>query len=415
MNAPHAVPGNRWDLLEGMRPDPASVSVVVAHFEQPEQLARTLLALQHQDHPADLIQIVVVDDGSASAPTVPAGVTLLAQEDRGFRLAAARNLGAAVATGDVLVFLDADTTPEPGFISELTRLPALAPDCVTVGRRRHAALSGTPLGVDVRAAARGNELPEPAWLRAAYRESRDLLDADDRSYRYMIGAVLACSRSFFADTDGFDESFDAYGGEDWEWAYRAWLAGGVFAHVPTAVAWHDGADFAGRATGADRRAANAEAIRLAHLIPVPGSRPLGLPPERVDIAVTGPLQGSAAQIFVAQDSVLAGLPGAQLAPADGAGRRFDRVRFTVEILAPVRAHDGAMARALERICRRQLAVLELTDSAGVPLIRIISTRARSRARRWQRDDLSESASLADPGLEALVAEPDVEAYLGGWG
>ena len=57
MNAPHAVPGNRWDLLEGMRPDPASVSVVVAHFEQPEQLARTLLALQHQDHPADLIQI----------------------------------------------------------------------------------------------------------------------------------------------------------------------------------------------------------------------------------------------------------------------------------------------------------------------------------------------------------------------
>ena len=87
----------------------------------------------------------------------------------------------------------------------------------------------------------------------------------------------------------------------------------------------------------------------------------------------------------------------------------------MEILAPVRAHDGAMARALERICRRQLAVLELTDSAGVPLIRIISTRARSRARRWQRDDLSESASLADPGLEALVAEPDVEAYLGGWG
>lgn len=144
MNAPHAVPGNRWDLLEGMRPDPASVSVVVAHFEQPEQLARTLLALQHQDHPADLIQIVVVDDGSASAPTVPAGVTLLAQEDRGFRLAAARNLGAAAATGDVLVFLDADTTPEPGFISELTRLPALAPDCVTVGRRRHAALSGNP-------------------------------------------------------------------------------------------------------------------------------------------------------------------------------------------------------------------------------------------------------------------------------
>lgn len=414
VSAQHAIPGNRWDLLAGEHADPASVTVIVAHYEQPEQLARTLRALRHQDHPAELVQIVVVDDGSAAAPAVPAGVTLLRQENRGFRLAAARNLGASAAQGDVLIFLDADTTPERGYVSELTRLPALAPDCVTVGLRRHAALTGTRLTDDVREAARGRELPGPAWLRDAYRRSRDLLIADDRSYRFVIGAVLACSRRFFDETGGFDESFDAYGGEDWEWAYRAWLAGAVFAHVPTAVAWHDGADYAGREPAA-RGSANAEAMRLAQLIPIPGSRPRGLPTAKADVAVVGPPSDSAAQIFVALDSALAQLPGGEQVPATGGSERFDRVRVLVEILVPVRVHGDALARAVERVSRDQLGALELTDRDGIPLVRIASTRAQARARRWGCHDLFESVRVVEEGLTVLTTEPDVEAYLGGWG
>ncbi|MCW2817868.1 MAG: glycosyltransferase, partial [Marmoricola sp.] len=136
----HPLPGNRWDLLAEETAPPRTVSVVVTHFEQPDQLARTLAALGRQTVAPD--EVVVVDDGSSEPPRVPAGVTLLRQEDLGFRAAAARHLGASHATGEVLVFLDADTAPEPGFLEAITRLPRLAPELLAVGRRRHAELSG---------------------------------------------------------------------------------------------------------------------------------------------------------------------------------------------------------------------------------------------------------------------------------
>jgi hypothetical protein len=112
-------------------------------------------------------------------------------------------------------------------------------------------------------------LPEPAWLTEGYVGSRDLRDADDRSYRYVVSAVLAMHRDLFADTGGFCEEFRSYGGEDWELAARAWHAGALFAHVPDAVAWHVGLDWAGRA---DPRTKADEERMLARLVPDPVTR-----------------------------------------------------------------------------------------------------------------------------------------------
>ena len=110
------VVGNRWDTLDGVDPETLPrVSVIVAHYEQPAELARTLSALSVQDYPHELLEIVVADDGSAGDVRVPDGVILVRQDDRGFRLAAARNLGVRASSGDVLCFLDADTAPEPGY------------------------------------------------------------------------------------------------------------------------------------------------------------------------------------------------------------------------------------------------------------------------------------------------------------
>ena len=415
-----AVPGNRWDLLDGVEPDhPPTVSVIVAHYRQPEQLARTLYALQRQDHPADRLEVIVADDGSPDRPLVPDGVRIVRQEDAGFRLAAVRNLGAAAANGEVLVFLDADTTPEPGFVRELSRLPALATDCITVGRRRHARLEGVSPTVDIERAVVGRELAEPGWLAEGYRASRNLLDADDRSYRYVIGAVLACSRRVFDDVGGFDESFTAYGGEDWEWAYRAWIRGAMLAHVPSAVAWHDGPDAAGRSTTAQAQK-NAEAIRLSELIPLPGSRGRGLPATKVDVAVTGPPRPATdGEIFVSIDSVLAAIPGAQVIDRFEERSRdrrdhLDRVRVRVEILRPLIVSGDTLAAEVARVGGEQLGELLIFDEGGEELMRIISTRARARSARWGRDDLFPTARTTCRGLRPLAEDVDIEAYLGGW-
>ena len=85
------VVGNRWDALDGVQPDPLPlVSVIVAHYDQPAQLARTLQALAVQDYPPDLLEVIVADDGSPGPVRVPDGVRLVRQDDEGFRLAAVR-------------------------------------------------------------------------------------------------------------------------------------------------------------------------------------------------------------------------------------------------------------------------------------------------------------------------------------
>lgn len=404
-----ALPGNRWDLLDGQWPASAPrVSVIVPHYRQQAELDRTLLALSRQTAPP--FEVIVVDDGSPEPPQVPDGIRLVLQEDRGFRLAAARNAGAALAGGEVLCFLDADTAPEPDYLRRLTRLPALCAEAVTVGRRRHAELAAVATDAPVEEAGPAHELDEPAWLVDAYRRSENLLHADDRSYRYLIGAVTACSREFFAATGGYDEGFTRYGGEDWEWAYRAWLAGAVFAHVPDAVAWHDGPEWSGRPE-ARLAGRNAEALRLSELIPVPGSRPRGLRTAHADVLVHVPDGWPQAARFVSLDSVLASLPEAAVAPAEAE----DRVRIDVRLLHPLRVRGDALRRAVERVAAEGLGSLTATDADGGALLRIGARRAAAREARHPGSALFPHPEQSVPGIEALHGEPDVEAYLGGWG
>jgi hypothetical protein len=368
------VPGNRWDLLPP-GPDP-SVAVVVTHFEQHDQLARTLAALSTQTlRPAE---VVVADDGSRRAPATPAGVRLVRQPDQGFRAAAARNLGAAATTADVLVFLDADTTPEPGFLRALVQRVGVCPDVLAVGRRRHADLSGD-----------GRELPEPAWLADGLRGSRDLLDADGRSFRFVISAVLACSRLLYDDLGGFDERFVGYGGEDWDLGYRAWNNGAVLVHEPDAVAWHDGPEWSGRDPLDTQK--DQETGRLAALIPEPLTRgaplPALLPDVLVDVAGSDPtrcihslLRQSHRDLQVRAEHVGELHAGAvRTEPWTTDQLRRARVHIELQDAAPLAPHVVAyLVAQLSDGRTGELALLDGDRCVG----RATATRATGRARRW---------------------------------
>lgn len=421
------VVGNRWDTLDGCEPAILpTVSVIVAHYEQPAQLARTLSALSAQDYPHHLLEIVVADDGSHGDVAVPAGVILVRQEDRGFRLAAARNLGARASSGDVLCFLDADTAPEPGYVRALTRLPALLAEAVTVGRRRHADLVGIPPETPLAEAAVDRELPEPAWLAHEYARSRDLLDADDRSYRFVIGAVIACSRRMFDEIGGFDESFSAYGGEDWEWAHRMWQAGAVLAHVPTAVAWHDGPEWAER-SGSGLERANAQTLRLVSSISVSGSAPRGLLSDAPDLVVRVRGSHTPAAMFVGVDSILAAFPRARVIvdaalaafagdPRVVVGGDEPDARVTWELDRPVVILESA--RIVERVTGLgigDVGTLALVDDSGESLGVLRSRRAMRRASRWGTGEGFVTLSIDADGVRLLRSDPRVEAWVGGWG
>jgi GT2 family glycosyltransferase len=386
------LPGNRWDLLarrgSGRQP---MVSVVIPYYQNQPGLDLVLAALAHQHYPRERIEVIVADDGSAQAPeTAAAGgvrVRVVRQENRGFRAAAARNLGAACARGDVLLFLDGDTVPEADYVRRLARLPAACADVIAVGRRRHAQLSEwTPAQVRDWFAGRLSpvELPEPEWLRQAYRNSRDLRRVDRRSYRYLISAVLGMSRSLFEELGGFDERFASYGGEDWELAHRGYTAGAIFARVRQAMAWHDGPDWVARPH--DPGDKNAETITLARLLPDPEARGRGQWFPYPSILVFAPGLGSSELLAMTRSAFAAGVDCGVWAD-EGPARELDDPRVNSGDPAPdVWARAGFVARVTSAV---DLAALprwcELADQHGIVHagpVTVQSSRAVNRSRRY---------------------------------
>jgi GT2 family glycosyltransferase len=257
-----------------------STSVVIPYYDDQPGLDRLFagLALQSID-PAEPVEVIVADDGSLAPPCIdrcPWACRLVWQPDLGFRAGAARNLGAANSTGDVLVFCDGDMVPAPGWLDALTAPLADEPHALVVGRRRHADLRDLD-AASVRRWLLGHEpgppeIPEPRWLADGYRRTDGLRSADGQSWQLVISASLACRRTLFERLSGFDEAFCHYGGEDWDLAYRAQNTGAVLRHASDAVAWHDGPDWAGRHDGVSKRT---EALELALRIPRAPTRPAG--------------------------------------------------------------------------------------------------------------------------------------------
>ncbi len=100
-------------VVKFARPGRITLSVVIPTLNEAGYLPRLLDALAAQTWPAD--EIIVADACSTN------GTAELARERgarvvHGGRPAVGRNAGARVATGDLLLFLDADVLPPPNFI-----------------------------------------------------------------------------------------------------------------------------------------------------------------------------------------------------------------------------------------------------------------------------------------------------------
>jgi rSAM/selenodomain-associated transferase 2 len=110
-----------------------SVSVIVPTLNEESCLAETLRLLRRQrPH-----EIIVVDGGSADATCLQAGAAdrlLYGRRGRAWQM----NLGAAQATGDVVLFLHADCSLEAGALAEAERRLAdgrVAAGCFTMAVR----------------------------------------------------------------------------------------------------------------------------------------------------------------------------------------------------------------------------------------------------------------------------------------
>ena len=98
----------------------ATLSVIIPTRHRPTLLSRALASVAAQRRRPD--EVILVDDGDTPLEAAPeAGVRLVRQEAP-HGAARARNLGASVASGTLLAFLDDDDTWHPAYLAEAEQL-----------------------------------------------------------------------------------------------------------------------------------------------------------------------------------------------------------------------------------------------------------------------------------------------------
>ena len=212
-------------------PATPEVSIVIPTRNRACSLERTLAALAAQTHPPDRFEVLVAANGCSDGTTAlvlsrrePFAVRLV--ERPAASISRARNQGASAARGRVLVFLDDDVEPVPGFLAGHARAHGSGADLVAVG----------PLLVPAR--------HRPRSLLAERLHSLDgafallLASATSLDWTCMTGGNVSMSRALFEATGGFDPSIRGYGSEDYEFALRAAKAGARFAFLPDAGGYH---------------------------------------------------------------------------------------------------------------------------------------------------------------------------------
>ncbi|MEV2217453.1 glycosyltransferase family A protein [Streptomyces sp. NPDC050997] len=104
------------------------VSVIVPNYNYAKSLPLCLKAIQDQDYPS--IEIVLIDDCSTDDSVVVAaalGVEAVSTGTNG-GVSVARNLGAARARGEILLFVDSDVALAPDAVTQAVRLLLATPD-----------------------------------------------------------------------------------------------------------------------------------------------------------------------------------------------------------------------------------------------------------------------------------------------
>src|SRR3954468_12381876 len=198
---------------------PHRLSVVVVTYNCREDIVRTLPAMAEQL--ADGDELLVVDnassDGTADAAAAFAAVVVRNEANEGF--AAGANAGAARATGDLLVFLNPDAVPAPGFAEAIA-----APLRDGRGWSAWMGLVTAEEGRIVNTSGGVVHFTGIAWAGEFGKPAADV-PAEPREVGFASGACLAVPREHWLETGGFPERYFMYC-EDVDLSLRLRLAGG---------------------------------------------------------------------------------------------------------------------------------------------------------------------------------------------
>jgi glycosyltransferase involved in cell wall biosynthesis len=212
-----------------MNTDAPTISVIIPTHNRSASLRRTLDALSAQTYPVQQVEVLVTADGCVDGTmemlhryTAPFGMRIIEQQAQG--PAAARNQGAAHATGRLLLFLDDDVKPVPSLIEAHVSAHQRCPGQVVIGYyppvlKSQAGFFCIQLRV---------------WWEAMFDAMRQ--PGHRYSYRDLLSGNFSLAAELFARTGGFDPALRCH--EDYELGMRLIKAGASFTFAADALGCH---------------------------------------------------------------------------------------------------------------------------------------------------------------------------------
>ncbi len=209
----------------------SSVSVVTLAKGRPAHLRNVLRGLQMQSQPPAELIVAVMQDAPYDLPEVSFPVRQIMVSGPELPLAAARNRGVHLATGDDIVFLDVDCIPAPDLVADYAR--ALGElDGLLMGEVMHLPASATaePWSFEGFAAVAERHSDRRGPPASGIEICND--------YRCFWSLNFAIRRATFLAAGGFDERYAGYGGEDTDFGKSLDRQGVPIAWMKGALAYH---------------------------------------------------------------------------------------------------------------------------------------------------------------------------------
>lgn len=175
-----------------------TVTIAIGTHNRKELLRRCLEAITAQTYPAELMEVVVVDNESTDGTEemvkshkAPFRIKYINQPNRS---ADASNVGSRLAENDYLFFLDDDVIPHPGTLE--------------AHMKAHSRFDG-PAAVIGRLQWPADKKPTPfeeyAGKSGAVMSVGPMKKPDDVHYRYAAHANISISKDVFDKSGGYDE------------------------------------------------------------------------------------------------------------------------------------------------------------------------------------------------------------------
>jgi glycosyltransferase involved in cell wall biosynthesis len=201
-----------------------TASVILAAHSEHKYLERTIDSILNSTAADQLVQIIVVDDASDpplqeivdKMPKSHTDKVLVIRHETREGLIRSKSQGAAAATGDIIVFLDAHVKPEPSWLPPLLKHTNENYKRVVVPLIP--ILNGETWTVDSNAVG----------IKMMFDWGLGFNWFDDKNdwVPIMSGGLLAITRRYWHESGEYDNSMLMWGGENIEQSVRIWLCGG---------------------------------------------------------------------------------------------------------------------------------------------------------------------------------------------